>query len=354
MSISAINSFSHTAVFPVKHTPSLLETLAFRVKNFVSKYFLEPLEHFYSQASSFWHALIWAIKYSNYKIATSFPSKTEIKLIDANFEKSPYFEKLQSLDPLLANPQTRKERIDLLNRMLSEGTCWGQSLILLNDPDLLKSENSHLEQLGCQATYLQTIQLLQISVHLALDLQKRIEETGRDPREFISSSGNLDEAKLFDFIHQEKPKVYRFIVREWISSLSPELFSMSRGELLAKKVQLSSAVNAHFTNPVSYQEDHLLVKKGMQEDLDRKVHDFFMKNKGAFVLSSWDNERKLGHAVFIDNREKKCHVFDPALSTSYQFPDTSVGIQTMLQFMHSLFPSAVKMHHRVSTLSPTA
>ena len=331
-----------------------LGELALRVKNFVSKYFLEPWEYLIFQARSSIGALSWVIKNAQYNDRRASPFGP-IKLIDDEFQKTSYFQKLQTLDPHLADPNTRKSRIDVLNNLLKEGTCWGQSLILLNDPNLLRVEHFGNDQLGQEAVYLQTIQMLQIRIDQTISLKQLMAKAGRDPQEFISTSGQIDEAIMFDFIYQQKSKVWRFLIRGMIQMMSPELLAISDGELLAKKVQLSSTVNSHFSSarPVTFQADKFLAKHAAQEELDQKICNFFTKNQGTFVLSSWDKEKKLGHAVFIDNtNEKECRVFDPALSASYKFSDATTGISCMLKFMHALFPTAKTMHHRVSTLSP--
>jgi len=320
---------------------------ALRVKNFVSKYFIEPFEYPVFCISPLIRCISWIKK----NIGNILPVKLfhQTQLVDEKFKESIYFKKLQKLDPLLADPMTAKQRIDDLNGLLKLGTCYGQSVSLLKDPKGLDLAIPATEP-SDEVIFLQCLLNQNSLLKSVIEIKKALIESGWSIEGVLTPSGQINEAVLFDCLRKEMPNSPRFFIRVIISQLDPATLKLSDAELSSRAAKLSSALNDELstTGRTEFIEKFCLAGEGTQKERDQKITDFFQKNKGNFIFASEDQEVGIGHAIFVRHNDSDFRAYDPTTGSIYRYKNAEEGVKRLIEWFNAALPKSGVLTHWVS------
>ncbi len=353
------------------------EDCAIRIKNFVSKYFIEYIEFFFPH--TFYDFIVfvgksiyWDLKECRFgHWLEQFKSRVEhvqtTKLyeaqlqIDANtFISSPQYRRLKERFPVIE--VWKKKQIDWTS--LNEGVCFGNAVTAMKYHRLFDTrtgfkgiEAPDKNCLGNEAIFFQSLHELRSIHEGVLTIKKRMVAQHITEKDLLSKEEAVREAWLFHFLR--KVYVSRLEAR-YLSETFPELFALSSYELQqivesCDRIVDEELCSAETLNPQLHEKysSEKNYEKRTQSELDKDICRFLSVNSGHFVLLC-GGQKKIGHAMFLKVEQGKCVSFDPATELSFVTDHTADGIFMTIELMKKILIKAnfgSNLYYKVMSLT---
>lgn len=340
-----VSALSRSLVFPatpLHHEGSVLahgreifscEDCVLRIKNAVSKYFLEYIaflspNHLFDLVVFIGKSLYWELKesfsffwFEDFKsrvqhVKTTVLCQSELQWGSEEFLASEHCFKLKNLFPIIE--VWEKKQFDWL--CLDEGTCFGKSFTAMKyhhlfDPHrgfLGEGEEPHLDT---QVIFFQALHGLRKIYEGISKIKKRMDANKAAP--LLSKEPAMREACLFyDLQRVNVPSGEA----RYLSEVFSELFYQTSEELELAIQICDDVLAAEFPSQQNVVQEVFSNEKECtkrtQKELDQDICDFLAEKDGAFVLIG-GGERRIGHAMFLKMEQGKCIAYDPATAMSF-------------------------------------
>ncbi len=355
-----IEGFQHY----LEHISRKIWAVVIKIDNFVSKFFLEKMEYFFTYPKekirmilSHHYKVEWMAK--NGSNSNYFPafetSLQEKELLSQEFEMTPHFRDIQKFISIFQKAHSWNEIKPWLEALLEKGMCHGLALSALKHERYFPYEKPMIEDffshIKHEATFLQLIYHLWSPFSFIDDLNKLSLDLEVIAEKFFLPSGEMDEDKTFYYLRKAYPnksrlhirqrlEVYKRLVTRGDMKRSPEEMQALRQELSHFKTQYFLEEKQQDSLPFipGSRMDEVLFcpgkdysSKGQQELL----HDYLLAHPGAYrVVISVLNHA--AHTIFIKVFPSGCIVYDPHFRRQgkwFRYPNKSEGIKETLKML---------------------
>jgi hypothetical protein len=338
--ITLISSSEQPKISICSRICQALRVLIAKIKNFISRCFIEPFERARYQNTVSKNVADWKSKNVEVLWVEKDNSLSSLRLE----ENSPYVQKLKNLLSKLFPGANDAAYVKALNEIFENGSCYGQSYALLKCHDkfhvkkdkadaLPKSLPANLREAG---SFFHALQFLRLHAEVALGLKQ-------------NGVTSTDKAVIFDSLRKLAPTTFRHITRIQTDLVDESALALSVDALKARISLVDAEIKKEIPNLCVVEKI-----EGSLQETDKKVATLFEKFRGTAQITAGDAVRGVGHTILLKKEDAGCLVFDPYHHTWSFYEDGKKGVEKTLAFLKCFLdkPSHA-IRYDISTIAAT-